>query len=58
VEPGDAPVVRYQHDDVRHQLRCRLLIGADKRMSTVRRQLGLALRQSEQLSPQDRRIED
>ncbi len=46
VEPGDAPVVRYEHDDVGHELRCRLVIGADGRMSTVRRQLGIGLHQT------------
>jgi 2-polyprenyl-6-methoxyphenol hydroxylase-like FAD-dependent oxidoreductase len=46
LEPGDAPVVRYEHDDVAHELRCRLVVGADGRMSTVRRQLGIELRQT------------
>ena len=46
IEPGDAPVVRYEHDDVAHELRCRLIVGADGRMSTVRRQLGAALHQT------------
>jgi 2-polyprenyl-6-methoxyphenol hydroxylase-like FAD-dependent oxidoreductase len=46
VEPGDAPVVRYEHDDVIHELRCRLVIAADGRMSTVRRQLGIELHQT------------
>jgi 2-polyprenyl-6-methoxyphenol hydroxylase-like FAD-dependent oxidoreductase len=46
VEPGDAPVVRYQHDDVLHELRCRLVVAADGRMSTVRRQLGIELHQT------------
>jgi 2-polyprenyl-6-methoxyphenol hydroxylase-like FAD-dependent oxidoreductase len=46
VEPGDAPVVRYEHDDVAHELRCRLVVGADGRMSTVRRRLGIKLNQT------------
>jgi 2-polyprenyl-6-methoxyphenol hydroxylase-like FAD-dependent oxidoreductase len=46
IEPGDAPVVRYEHDDVFHELRCRLVIAADGRMSTVRRQLGIDLHQT------------
>ncbi|MBV9057607.1 MAG: FAD-dependent monooxygenase [Pseudonocardiales bacterium] len=46
VEPGDAPVVRYEHDDIAHELRCRLIVGADGRMSTVRRQLGVEFHQN------------
>jgi 2-polyprenyl-6-methoxyphenol hydroxylase-like FAD-dependent oxidoreductase len=46
IEPGDAPVVRYKHDDVLHELRCRLVVAADGRMSTVRRQLGIELHQT------------
>ncbi|MHA6629447.1 FAD-dependent oxidoreductase [Pseudonocardia sichuanensis] len=46
VEPGPAPVVRYEHDDVLHELRCRLVVGADGRMSTVRRRLGIPLQQT------------
>jgi 2-polyprenyl-6-methoxyphenol hydroxylase-like FAD-dependent oxidoreductase len=46
IEPGDAPVVRYEHDDIIYELRCRLVVGADGRMSTVRRQLGLELHQT------------
>ena len=46
IEPGDAPVVRYEHDDVLHELRCRLVVAADGRMSTVRRQLGIELHQT------------
>lgn len=46
VEPGDAPVVRYEHDDVAHELRCRVVVGADGRMSTVRRRLGIELNQT------------
>jgi 2-polyprenyl-6-methoxyphenol hydroxylase-like FAD-dependent oxidoreductase len=43
---GDAPVVRYEHGDVAHELRCRLVVGADGRMSTVRRRLGVKLHQT------------
>jgi 2-polyprenyl-6-methoxyphenol hydroxylase-like FAD-dependent oxidoreductase len=46
LDPGDAPLVRYEHDGVVHELRCRLVVGADGRMSTVRRRLGIALHQT------------
>ncbi|WP_214401836.1 FAD-dependent oxidoreductase [Pseudonocardia lacus] len=45
VVPGEEPVVRYEHDDVAYQVGCRLVVGADGRMSTVRRQLGIELQQ-------------
>ena len=47
VEPGAKPVVRYELDDVEYELAGRLVIGADGRASSVRRQLGYALHQSE-----------
>jgi 2-polyprenyl-6-methoxyphenol hydroxylase-like FAD-dependent oxidoreductase len=46
IEPGGVPVVRYEHDDTIHELRCRLVVGADGRMSTVRRQLRIKLHQT------------
>lgn len=46
IEPGEIPVVRYEHHDVVHTLRCRLVVGADGRMSTVRRQAGVELYQT------------
>jgi len=46
IEPGDAPVVRYEHDGIGYELRCRLIVGADGRMSTVRRQLCIELHQT------------
>ncbi|MBO0874940.1 MAG: FAD-dependent monooxygenase [Pseudonocardia sp.] len=47
VTAGRAPAaVRYEHDDVGHDVTCRLVVGADGRMSTVRRQLGIGLEQS------------
>jgi 2-polyprenyl-6-methoxyphenol hydroxylase-like FAD-dependent oxidoreductase len=46
VVAGAAPVVRYEHDDVAHEVGCRLVVGADGRMSTVRKQVGIALEQS------------
>lgn len=46
VTAGAAPAVRYQHDDVDHEVRCRLVVGADGRTSGVRRRLGIELHQS------------
>jgi 2-polyprenyl-6-methoxyphenol hydroxylase-like FAD-dependent oxidoreductase len=40
------PTVRYEHDDVEHEVSCRLVAGADGRQSTVRRQLGIPLEQT------------
>jgi 2-polyprenyl-6-methoxyphenol hydroxylase-like FAD-dependent oxidoreductase len=47
VTPGAKPTVRYELDDLDHELTCRLVVGSDGRASSVRRQLGYALRQSE-----------
>ena len=47
VTAGPAPVVRYELDDVEHEVRCRLVVAADGRASSVRRQLGLTLTQTE-----------
>ncbi|MGH4005910.1 MAG: FAD-dependent monooxygenase, partial [Pseudonocardiaceae bacterium] len=38
--------VRYTHDDVKREVSCRLVAGADGRQSTVRRQLGIPLVQT------------
>jgi 2-polyprenyl-6-methoxyphenol hydroxylase-like FAD-dependent oxidoreductase len=46
ISAGAAPSVRYEYDDVIHEVPCRLIVGADGRMSTVRRQLGIELEQS------------
>jgi 2-polyprenyl-6-methoxyphenol hydroxylase-like FAD-dependent oxidoreductase len=46
VGPGDAPLVRYTHDDISYELGCRLVVGADGRTSTVRRQAGIELHQT------------
>jgi 2-polyprenyl-6-methoxyphenol hydroxylase-like FAD-dependent oxidoreductase len=46
VMPGTAPAVTYEHDDIEHQLPCRLVIGADARMSSVRRQIGINLHET------------
>ncbi|MCA1706843.1 MAG: FAD-dependent monooxygenase [Actinobacteria bacterium] len=41
-----SPTVHYEHDDVEHEISCRLVAGADGRQSTVRRQLGIRLMQT------------
>jgi 2-polyprenyl-6-methoxyphenol hydroxylase-like FAD-dependent oxidoreductase len=46
VSAGTAPTVRFEHDGIAHDVSCRLIIGADGRNSTVRRQLGIALHQT------------
>jgi menaquinone-9 beta-reductase len=43
VELGSAPTVAYRLDGAEHTARCRLVIGADGRDSTVRRRAGIAL---------------
>jgi len=43
IQPGAAPAVRYEHDDIIHETSCRLIVGADGRNSTVRRQLAIPL---------------
>jgi len=40
---GPGPVVSYRHDGAEHRVRARLVVGADGRHSTVRRQLGLEM---------------
>jgi 2-polyprenyl-6-methoxyphenol hydroxylase-like FAD-dependent oxidoreductase len=47
VQLGSAPTVRYRVDGAEHMGRCRLVIGADGRESTVRRQAGIALHATE-----------
>jgi 2-polyprenyl-6-methoxyphenol hydroxylase-like FAD-dependent oxidoreductase len=46
VECGRTPAVRYSIDGSGHTARCRLLIGAEGRDSTVRRRAGIALHAS------------
>jgi 2-polyprenyl-6-methoxyphenol hydroxylase-like FAD-dependent oxidoreductase len=46
ITPGDAPTVRYEYGGVVHELRCRLVVGADGRTSTVRRQANIELHQT------------
>ncbi len=43
ISTNGAQHVSYELDDVEYEVRCRLIVGADGRMSTVRRQLGLSL---------------
>jgi len=43
---GASPSIRYEHDDLVYDVSCRLVVGADGRMSSVRRQLGMALEQT------------
>jgi 2-polyprenyl-6-methoxyphenol hydroxylase-like FAD-dependent oxidoreductase len=43
VSAGDDPSVTYLHGGEQHTCACRLIIGADGRTSTVRRQIGLQL---------------
>jgi 2-polyprenyl-6-methoxyphenol hydroxylase-like FAD-dependent oxidoreductase len=50
IHAGTDPVVRYGLDDIEHELRCRLIVGADGRASAIRRQLGLGLHQSDATS--------
>ncbi|MBP2327233.1 2-polyprenyl-6-methoxyphenol hydroxylase-like FAD-dependent oxidoreductase [Kibdelosporangium banguiense] len=46
VSAGAHPSVRYEHNDVEYEISCRLIVGADGRMSTVRRQLGIPIVQT------------
>jgi 2-polyprenyl-6-methoxyphenol hydroxylase-like FAD-dependent oxidoreductase len=43
VTPGERPVASFTHDDERHERQPRLVVGADGRTSTVRRQAGIEL---------------
>jgi 2-polyprenyl-6-methoxyphenol hydroxylase-like FAD-dependent oxidoreductase len=43
VQVGDAPEVTWTEDGSSRSARCRLVVGADGRTSTVRRQIGIAL---------------
>lgn len=47
VSAGTNPRVQFVHDGVQHVHRCRLVVGADGRSSSVRRQLGIPLIESE-----------
>jgi 2-polyprenyl-6-methoxyphenol hydroxylase-like FAD-dependent oxidoreductase len=46
VTPGSAPAIAYDLDDVPHHVRCRLVVGADGRSSSVRRQVGIELHET------------
>jgi len=47
VRAGASPEVTYTHQGETHTVRCRLVAGADGRQSTVRKQLGLTLQETE-----------
>lgn len=47
VTPADGPGVVYRDGEVAHEVRCRLVVGADGRHSTVRRRLGIELHETE-----------
>ena len=46
IHPGRQPSIEFRHDGQACELRCRLIVGADGRSSTVRRQLGLRLEEA------------
>ncbi|MFF4188599.1 FAD-dependent monooxygenase [Streptomyces sp. NPDC001691] len=46
VTGGATPSVRYEYNDIEYDVPCRIVIGADGRTSTVRRQLGINLTQT------------
>jgi 2-polyprenyl-6-methoxyphenol hydroxylase-like FAD-dependent oxidoreductase len=46
VTAGANPSVTFEHEQVRHEVRCRWIVGADGRTSTVRRQLGIQIREA------------
>lgn len=46
VTPGASPSVRYAHAGVQHEATARVVVGADGRASSVRRQIGAALREA------------
>ena len=47
VEPGQAPAVTYTAGENSHRIECRMIVGADGRDSSVRRQMGITLRSTE-----------
>jgi 2-polyprenyl-6-methoxyphenol hydroxylase-like FAD-dependent oxidoreductase len=46
VTPGAAPALSYAHAGAQHEVTARLIVGADGRASSVRRQIGVALREA------------
>jgi 2-polyprenyl-6-methoxyphenol hydroxylase-like FAD-dependent oxidoreductase len=47
VTPGSVPAVNFELNGVEHRLSCRLIVGADGRSSTVRKQAGIRLLRDE-----------
>ena len=47
VTPGESPEVRYVHGGSEHEVRPRLVVAADGRESSTRRQLGIELEQTD-----------
>jgi flavin-dependent dehydrogenase len=47
---GGRTAVAYEHDGMPHEVRCRLVVGADGRRSSVRRQLGISLEETEPIT--------
>jgi 2-polyprenyl-6-methoxyphenol hydroxylase-like FAD-dependent oxidoreductase len=45
ISPGARPSVRFNHAGVEHEVACRLIVGADGRASSVRRQVGIELQE-------------
>ncbi len=46
VTPGATPSLRYAHAGAQHEVSAQLVVGADGRASSVRRQIGAALREA------------
>jgi 2-polyprenyl-6-methoxyphenol hydroxylase-like FAD-dependent oxidoreductase len=46
VTAGEQPRVTYEHEGESYQVACRLIVGADGRTSTVRRQLDIAMEEA------------
>ncbi len=47
VTPGDIPEVRFVHEDSEHEVRPRLVVAADGRESSTRRQLGIGFQKTD-----------
>jgi 2-polyprenyl-6-methoxyphenol hydroxylase-like FAD-dependent oxidoreductase len=45
ISAGSAPSVRFRHQDREQAVRCRIIVGADGRASTVRRQAGIPIQE-------------
>jgi 2-polyprenyl-6-methoxyphenol hydroxylase-like FAD-dependent oxidoreductase len=46
ISAGTSPEVRFAHEGTSHTARCRLIVGADGRTSTVRRQAGIEIHEN------------